>query len=57
MLEAICIIVYIIDIGIAGASHNIRPATEREHDRYWEGRQDSQQKNAGDFENYLHLLW
>ena len=52
MLEAICIIVYIIDIGIAGASHNIRSATEREYDGYWEGRQDSQQKNAWDFENY-----
>ena len=52
MLEAICIIVYIIDIGIAGASHNIRSATEREYDGNWDGRQDSQQKNAWDFENY-----
>jgi len=45
MLEAICIIVY-INIRIAGASHNIRSATEREHDGYWEGQQDSPQKNA-----------
>jgi hypothetical protein len=31
ILEAICIIVYIINIGIARASHNIRPVAEREH--------------------------
>jgi len=42
-LKAVCIIVYAIHIRITGASHNIRPATEREHFGDREGIEDSQQ--------------